>query len=124
MNYLDKSILKLCFGLLFLAVIHQLIIRQMGIVIFYSIWKIYAFHAIATTMVFIVVFFVNKKRPTYTGYAFLAGTILQIFACVVFLIPLIFSQIENEIPDILSFFLPFFVCLTSEVFFSIKILNI
>lgn len=75
-------------------------------------------------MVFIVVFFVNKKRPTYTGYAFLGGTILQILICIVFLIPLIFSQIENEIPDILSFFLPFFVCLTSEVFFSIKILNI
>ena len=123
MNYLNKSILKLCFGLLFLAIIHELVIRQIGVILFYPIWKIYCFHTITTIIVFIGVFLVNKKHPTYTGYTFLVGTILQMFICIVFLIPLIFSEVENEIYDIFSFFIPFFICLTIEVFFSIKILT-
>ena len=42
---------------------------------------------------------------------------------VFFLMPVIDSEIANKIPDVLSFFIPFFIFLLLETIFSVNLLN-
>jgi hypothetical protein len=67
--------------------------------------------------------FVNKNYFDKTGFAFLATSILKMMASIVFLIPLIQSTSINLIPDVFAFFIPYFLFLTFETFFAIRLIN-
>ncbi len=90
---------------------------------FYTPFSIYLFHGCLTFLFFWFLVFVNTTFFDKTGYAFLATGILKMFASVVFLIPLIQSDFENKIPDVVAFFVPFFFFLFFETLHSIRLLN-
>lgn len=85
--------------------------------------NIYLFHFIITLFIYLFLIFVNKNYFDKTGFAFLATSILKMMASIIFLIPLIQSKSINLIPDVFAFFIPYFLFLTFETFFAIRLIN-
>lgn len=92
-------------------------------IFFYQTWSIYAFHIIATILVYVFLLFVNKNFSDKTGFAFLATSVIKMMAAVVFLIPLIQSDVKDPIIDVAAFFIPYFLFLFFETFFAIRLIN-
>lgn len=92
-------------------------------IFFYQTWSIYAFHIIATILVYVFLLFVNKNFSDKTGFAFLATSIIKMMASVVFLIPLIQSDVKDPTIDVAAFFIPYFLFLFFETFFAIRLIN-
>ena len=88
-----------------------------------SITSIYLFHFFTVAFSYIMLVVVNKYFFQQTGYAFLAFGIIKMGLSVFFLMPVIDSDFANKIPDVLSFFIPFFVFLLLETIFSVNLLN-
>jgi hypothetical protein len=89
----------------------------------YSVWSIYAFNIIATFLVYLFLIFVNNNFSTYTGFAFLGASLFRMMAAIIFLIPLIKSDAKDPIIDLSTFFIPYFLFLLFEVYFTIRLLN-
>ncbi|MCY1480837.1 hypothetical protein D3C87_43780 [compost metagenome] len=94
-----------------------------GTIFFYQTWSIYAFHIIATLLIYLFLLFVNKNFFDKTGFAFLAGSVLKMMAAVVFLVPLIQSDVNDPIIDVAAFFIPYFLFLFFETIFAIRLIN-
>ncbi|MEL4307099.1 hypothetical protein [Joostella sp. CR20] len=90
---------------------------------FYSLWSIYTFHFVLALVTFLAVVYVQFTLPEKTGLGYLALTGIKMFAALIFLIPLLQSSIENPIPTVFSFFIPYFIYLAVEVVFVVKLLN-
>ena len=92
-------------------------------IFYYNTWSIYLFHFLVTLTIFIALGFVKKTNAAYTGYAFLASSLLKMMASVVFLIPLIKLEDVSKLPDIIAFFIPYFLFLFLETFLALKLIN-
>lgn len=90
---------------------------------FYSVCSIYMFNVFATFAVYLLLIYVNKTFPTYTGFTFLGASLFRMMAAVVFLIPFIKSDVKNPITDVSSFFIPYFLFLLFETYFTIRLIN-
>ena len=90
---------------------------------FYQTASVYGFHLVATLIIYIFLIFVHKSFPEKTGFAFLAGGILKMMAVLIFLIPLIKADVEDPVPDMAAFFIPYFLFLFFETFFAVKLIN-
>ena len=86
-------------------------------------FSIYVFHFLTVAVSYTFLVLVNKYFFQQTGYAFLAFGIIKMALSVVFLMPVIDSEIDNKVPDVLAFFIPFFIFLFLETLFSIKLLT-
>lgn len=89
---------------------------------FYSTISIYLFHFFVSIGIFIFLILVRRNAPNFTGYAFLALSFLKMLICVLFLVPLIKMEDVNKIPDVIAFFIPFFLILFWETFSASKLL--
>lgn len=90
---------------------------------YYSTWSIYAFHFLAALLVYLFVLFVNKTFPDKAGFAFMACSLLKMMAAIVFLLPLIQNREVSALNDVFAFFISYFLFLSLETFFALKILN-
>ena len=90
---------------------------------FYSTWSIYVFNILATFIVYLLLIYINKNFSTYTGFTFLGTSLFRMMAAVVFLIPFIKSDIKNPIVDVSAFFVPYFLFLLFETYFTIRLIN-
>ena len=96
--------------------------------IVYIDWKrskssIYFFHFFTVIVSYVLLVIVNKYFFPQTGYAFLAFGIIKMGLSVYFLTPVIQSNLADKVPDVLSFFIPFFIYLFLETIFSVTLLN-
>lgn len=94
-----------------------------NIIFFYSTWSIYVFHLVLTLLSYVFLIFVNKTFPDKTGFAFMGISLIKMMAAIVFLIPLLQSDLETKIPDVSAFFIPYFLYLFFETFFAISLIN-
>lgn len=90
---------------------------------FYSLWSIYGFNFIMGLIVYVGILAAHNILPEKTGFTYLAMSGLKMLAAIVFLVPLFQASMENPIPTVFSFFIPYFVYLFLEVFFVIKLLK-
>ncbi|OCB77229.1 hypothetical protein [Flavobacterium crassostreae] len=94
-----------------------------GLTFFYSIWSIYLFHIGITLLSYFFLLLVHTTLPEKTGFSFMAISLLKMLAAVVFLIPLLQSEITSKIGDVALFFVPYFFYLFFETFFAIRLIN-
>ncbi|MDP2088485.1 MAG: hypothetical protein Q8J84_03695 [Flavobacteriaceae bacterium] len=94
-----------------------------SILFYYSTFSIYIFHFIVTFIILAGLIAVKNTFYEKTGFAFMAFSLLKMLASVLFLIPLIQEDNIDYIPDVLAFFIPYFLFLLFEIFYAIKILN-
>lgn len=90
---------------------------------FYSAISVNLFLFVSTLIVYMFVVYVNKNFSEKTGFAFLAGGMIKMFASIVFLIPLLKADLPTYINDVLYFFIPYFMFLLFETFLSVKLLH-
>jgi hypothetical protein len=90
---------------------------------FYSVWSIYIFNIIATVVVYLLLIFVNNKAANYTGFAFLGASFFRMMFAIIFLIPLIKAGVKNPIIDLGAFFIPYFLFLLFETYFTVRLIN-
>ena len=90
---------------------------------FYSTWSIYLFHLLITLVSYGFLLFVNRTFADKTGFAFMGFSLFKMMAAIVFLIPLIQSDLESQIPDVSAFFIPYFLYLFFETLFAVRLLS-
>lgn len=83
---------------------------------FYPLWSIYLFHFITVFFVYAMINFKNAQGKKRIFYTFMALTFGKMALAIVFLLPLLFSQIENKQADVFNFFIPYFLFLGIEVY--------
>ena len=94
-----------------------------NITFFYSTWSIYLFHLVITLISYGFLLFVNRTFADKTGFAFMGFSLFKMMAAIVFLIPLIQSDLESQIPDVRAFFIPYFLYLFFETLFAVRLLS-
>lgn len=90
---------------------------------FYSTWSIYIFHVVITLFSYGFLLFVNKTFADKTGFAFMGFSLFKMMAAIIFLIPLIQSDLKSQIPDVSAFFIPYFLYLFFETLFAVRLLS-
>lgn len=91
--------------------------------LYYSTIAVYAFHVIATFLIFLFLVFVHKSFSAKTGFAFMATSLFKMFAAVIFLLPMMLNGTENRFQQIVAFFIPYFLFLIFETIYAVKLIN-
>lgn len=90
---------------------------------YYPLWSIYLFHSFFAALIYFCVKAVQGILPDNGGLAFLALSGFKMLGAIIFLVPLIQSEIQDPIPAVFGFFIPYFIYLGLEVIFVIKLLR-
>jgi hypothetical protein len=90
---------------------------------FFSLWQIYAFHLVVTGLIYSIIRYRVSLGKTEIFNVFIVATLLKMIVAILFLLPLILSDFKNKIPDVINFFIPYFLFLTFEVFSVIQIIQ-
>lgn len=90
---------------------------------YYSVFAIYAFHVLATFIVYLCLLLVFRSSRDKTGFAFMGGSLLKMLAAVLFLLPIMLNGTANPFQNILAFFIPYFLYLIFETFYAVKLIN-
>ncbi|QYA24910.1 hypothetical protein G3I01_05095 [Gramella sp. MT6] len=119
------SFLKLFipFSVLLFLIQFALVKYLLKIELYYSTLAIYAFHFIATFLIFLFLVFVNKTFSDKTGFAFMACSLLKMLAAVLFLLPVMLNDTPNPFQDIVAFFIPYFLFLIFETIYAVRLIN-
>lgn len=90
---------------------------------FFPLWQIYTFHLIITLALYTIINyrFSTGKKDIFN--LFMVMTFLKMVLAILFLLPLILSDLENKQPDVFNFFIPYFLFLFFEVFALTKFLQ-
>ncbi len=93
------------------------------ITFFFPVWQIYTFHLIITLVLYSIINyrFSSGKKDVFN--LFMVMTLFKMVLAILFLLPLILSNVENMQPDIFNFFIPYFLYLFLEVFAITKFLQ-
>lgn len=90
---------------------------------YYSPLAISLFLFFITLFFYVLLVYIHKIFPDKTGFAFLGFGMFKMFAAIVFLIPLIRSELENKVPATLFFFGSYFLYLFVDTLFSVRLIN-
>jgi hypothetical protein len=90
---------------------------------YYSLFAIYAFHFLATLIIYIFLLFVHNNFSDKTGFAYMGASLLKMLAAIIFLLPLMLSDIPKPFENIIAFFIPYFLYLTFETLYAVKLIN-
>lgn len=83
--------------------------------LFYSPWQIYLFHFVTVFFIYTLIHLKYTQGKKILSL-FMVFTFLKMTLAVVFLLPLLFSEMENKQADVFSFFIPYFLFLAIEVY--------
>lgn len=111
-DYLFKIIL---FGIILFGLHSYISYYFIKTLTFFSIWQIYVFLSLITFLIFLVINYKYSNGTKEIFNLFLVSTMLKMFIAIIFLIPLILSNVENKIIDVINFFIPYFFFLFFEV---------
>lgn len=83
---------------------------------FFPLWHIYLFHVLITIVLYSAINYrySNGKKDIFN--LFMVLTFLKMVLAIIFLLPLLLSDMENKQPDVFNFFIPYFLYLFFEVF--------
>ncbi|WP_037318408.1 hypothetical protein [Salegentibacter sp. Hel_I_6] len=90
---------------------------------YYSSLSIYLFHFFATFAIYLCLVFVYKNFTDKTGFAFMGLSLFKMVAAVIFLLPLVLSDVNAVFANILAFFIPYFLYLVFETLYAVKLIN-
>lgn len=90
---------------------------------YYTSMSIYLFHFLATFLIYLSLVFVYKNFTDKTGFAFMALSLFKMVAAVIFLLPLVLSEVNAVFVNILAFFIPYFLFLVFETLYAVKLIN-
>ncbi len=84
--------------------------------LFYPLWIIYAFHFVTVLVIYTIINLRVARGKKKIFYTFMVFTFLKMALAIVFLLPLLFSEIKEKQADVFNFFIPYFLFLAVEVY--------
>lgn len=92
--------------------------------LFYSTISIFAFHILATLIIYVFLVYVHENFKDKTGFAFMGASLLKMLGAVLFLLPMMLSNTEEPFKDMIAFFIPYFLFLIFETIYAVRLINI
>ncbi|MDX1544657.1 MAG: hypothetical protein R3214_12000 [Christiangramia sp.] len=92
--------------------------------LYYSTVWIYGFHVIATLLIYLFLIYVHNTFRDKTGFAFMGCSLFKMLAAVIFLLPMMLSDVANPFQDMIAFFIPYFLFLIFETIYAVRLINI
>lgn len=129
MNYMKNKIFRFSAFLIIFTLILFLLqywVRSIfleGVEFYYGLSAIYAFHFISAFFVYGLVLLIYSRFPDSAGFGFIGAGFLKMLAAIVFLLPMLITDMENHFANVLSFFVPYFLYLIFETTFVVKLIN-
>lgn len=105
-----------------LYLIHNHVFKDHVFII--KIRNIYLFFLIINTLEYLSLYFVSKFSFDKTGFTFMTLSVLKMLISIIFLLPIFQSKNENLIPEVINFFIPYFVFLITGIVFSLKLIQL
>ncbi|HLV14659.1 MAG TPA: hypothetical protein VKY41_05725 [Xanthomarina sp.] len=97
--------------------LHSYLLSHFGTMTYMiPIWQVYVFHFAVTTLVYSVINYQYSRGKTEIFTLFMGFTLLKMILAIVFLLPVILSEMEKKQPDVFNFFIPYFLYLFFEVY--------
>lgn len=87
------------------------------------LWQIYLFLTPLTLLGYLAILYIHQKDTSKTGIAFIAIGFIKMLAAVLFLYPLIASAYNNLLVQVISFFIPYFLYLGFDTYFTIRLIS-
>jgi hypothetical protein len=87
------------------------------------LWEVYLFLSMLTLLGYLAVVFIHHRDAGKTGMAFIAIGFLKMLAAVLFLYPVISSQNEGILAQVIAFFIPYFIFLGFDTYFTIALIS-
>ncbi len=87
------------------------------------LWQIYVFLTIIVFVLYTWIVYKHTQGNTEVFNYFMIGTIIKMVLAIIFLLPVFLSSLESKKPDVLNFFIPYFIFLAFEVFIITRLLN-
>ncbi|MGJ8591408.1 MAG: hypothetical protein ACSHXF_02600 [Aquaticitalea sp.] len=84
--------------------------------LFFPVWQIYVFHFAITTLFYTIINYRYSSGKTDIFNLFMGSTFVKMILSIVFLLPLLLSDLEKKQPDVFNFFIPYFLYLFFEVY--------
>lgn len=118
-------LLKLGLFTLIIAGTHIYLVQNLfsELRLFFSLWKIYAFHFFTVLLIYTVINYKYSNGKTMVFNLFMGGTLLKMVLAILFLLPMLLSDLESKKPDVMNFFIPYFLFLAFEVYSVTFFLN-
>ena len=112
------------FSILLFTIQHLLLNFLFEPNLFYPVWAIYLFHILSTLINYSLLVWVHDNFQDKTGFAFMGLGLVKMLAAVIFLLPLLLSESSSALLNILAFFIPYFLFLSLETFYAVKLINL
>jgi|SRR5690554_1261185 len=90
---------------------------------YYATLSIYAFHFVASLLVYLIVLWVHENFKDKAGFAFMGLGLVKTLAALIFLLPLLLGDSPNKFVDLMTFFIPYFLFLIFETLFVVRKIN-
>ncbi len=87
------------------------------------LWQVYMFLGLLTLSGYFLVLLVHQRDSEKTGMAFIAIGFLKMLAAILFLYPLIASENNQLLVQVLAFFVPYFFFLGFDTYFTIRLIS-
>jgi hypothetical protein len=84
--------------------------------LFFPLWQIYAFHVVTVLLIYTVINYKFSNGNSVIFNYFMIGTLLKMVLAFLFLLPLLLSDFQSKKPDVMNFFIPYFIFLAFEVY--------
>jgi len=103
---------------------HFIVTNYLSTMAFYfKTWQIYVFHFVTVAALIFFLLHRSKIKPEtiFSTFVILSG--LKMLSVIVFLSPLFFSEVASSKQTVIAFFIPYFIYLFFEIWFSLQLLN-
>lgn len=111
------------FALILFAIQFYTVSNFVEATLYYSTVSNYAFHILATILIYAILLYINLNFEDKTGFAFMGMGLLKMLAAVLFLLPALLNDEVSIFAQVIAFFVPYFIFLIFETTFAVKLIN-
>lgn len=94
-----------------------------AVAFYFKTWQIYLFHFVTVAALIFFLLHRSKIKPESIFNTFVVLSGLKMLSVIVFLSPLLFSEVASSKQTVIAFFIPYFIYLFFELWFSLQLLN-
>mgnify|MGYP006181796453 CR=1 FL=1 len=101
------------------------LLYQINLIFFYipQLLFIYVINISLAIFIFWLIYLLRNKQRESLGFLFLTGSLIKFIVFFIVILPLFKQDGDLSKLEFLSFFIPYFTCLTIETFYLVKILK-
>lgn len=116
---------QLTIGLILVFTVHTYVLKYMNLSIYNDkIILAYFINGVLAAVIFMVLFFLRKKRRDQLGFLFMFGSFLKFTFFFIFFYPSYKADGVTTRPEFMAFFIPYIFSLLIETLALIKLLNL